>query len=152
MKIKIPKFGNLTTEEVKFLKSLPKMKSKKRLEDVTVIDYSNPDYRAFVDRFFQQRIGKRVKIEAVTMFAFSSVDMHVDGASSRGRGGLIFMTSGEGSLTHFSDRKSYNKIKYDYDRLFVGKYILLNDKLPHSFSTDGVCHALIADVSRSYFA
>ena len=152
MRIKIPKFGNLTDDEVKFLKSLPKMKSKKRLDNVEIIDYGGAKYREFVDRFFQQRIGKRVNIESVSVFAFSNVDMHTDSASSSGRGGLIFMTGGRGSLTHFSNRKSYDNIYYRSDTLFVGKYILLNDKLPHSFSTNGICHALIADVSRSYFA
>jgi hypothetical protein len=152
MKIKIPKFGNLTDDEVKFLKSLPKMKSKKRLNDVEIIDYGDARCKEFVDRFFRQRIGKRVEIESVSVFAFSNVDMHVDNVSSRGRGGLIFMTGGRGSLTHFSNRKSYNNIYYRSETLFLGKYILLNDKLPHSFSTNGICHALIADVSRSYFA
>lgn len=94
---------------------------------------------------------KGVNFKELGFFQFKNVGMHTDVVTPLNCYCIIFMLKGEGELSYFKNRKDFFKREITERFLHAGDYVVIDDRLPHSFVSDKICTALICTANKKHF-
>jgi hypothetical protein len=147
--MKLERKLKLSPKEFEQIKSF---KTKKRIDEGIDVNLVNNDItEEFTTSFLATRGVDDPSSMNSAIWEFEDVAMHIDNINKRKNLNLLFLIEGSGELQYFDSESDYKDKFISRVRLKPLDAIAFLDILPHSFSAESKCKALISSVPTKYF-